>query len=197
MNRKLMALLLAALMLLCIGCGNKNEDTTGTTEAPETQTPTETEGITETAPGTAINILDPDGFEEDGEETEPQETEPEETEPENTKPQETEPEETKHQETEPEATKPQETEPAETRPQTTEPAGTEPGETEPDAEDDRVTYEEYNDMTPEEQLAFFNQFASMEDFVAWYNEAKAEYEKENGAIDVGDGNIDMGNIGKS
>ncbi len=192
MKRKL-TVLLAIVMLLCIGCGKKNDNTTGTTEPAQTQIAVETGGTAETAPGTAENILDPEGFEEDEEETVPPESEnqdEEQTRP--TEPKATEPESTKPKETEPEETKPQETKPEETQP-----AATEPGETQPDAGEDKVTYEEYNDMSPEEQVAFFNQFASMEDFVAWYNQAKAEYEEENGAIDVGDGNIDLGDLGKS
>ena len=186
MNRKLIALLLAVVMLLCIGCKNKDNDTTGATEAAETQPSTEPAETVETVPGTADNILDPNGFEED--ETEPEKEEADETIPAESEDQEAD----ENLPAEPKATEPENTEP-----DSTEPESTEPENTEPDADDHKVTYEEYNNMSPEEQLAFFNQFASMEDFVTWHNEAKAEYEKENGSIDVGDGNIDMGNIGKS
>ena len=50
-------------------------------------------------------------------------------------------------------------------------------------------------MSPDEQVEFFNQFASMEEFVQWYNDAKEAYDAEHGAIDIGgDGSIDLGDI---
>ena len=71
---------------------------------------------------------------------------------------------------------------------------TEPGN-ESDTDSFYVSYEEYNAMTPEEQVEYFNKFPSMEAFVKWYNEAKAEYEEENGAIEIGgDGSVDLGDI---
>ena len=57
-----------------------------------------------------------------------------------------------------------------------------------------TSFEQYNAMSPEEQYAFFCTFSSMEDFVAWYNNAKAEYEAAHPGIDIGDGNIDIGDI---
>ena len=73
---------------------------------------------------------------------------------------------------------------------------TEPAVTEPSSGSERVSYEEYNAMTPAEQVAYYNQFDSMEAFVQWYNEAKDAYDREHGAIDVGDGNIDLGDLEK-
>ena len=51
-------------------------------------------------------------------------------------------------------------------------------------------------MSPEEQMAYYNQFPSMEAFVKWYNEAKAAYEKDHGSIEIEDGNIDLGGVAK-
>lgn len=50
-------------------------------------------------------------------------------------------------------------------------------------------------MTPDQQVEYFNKFSSMEAFVQWYNEAKAAYDAEHGAIDIGgDGSVDLGDI---
>lgn len=74
---------------------------------------------------------------------------------------------------------------------------TEPDATAPSGELVYVSYEEYNNMSPEEQMAYFNQFPSMEAFVQWHNEAKEEYDKEHGAIEIGgDGSVDLGEIVK-
>lgn len=58
-----------------------------------------------------------------------------------------------------------------------------------------VTYEQYNAMSPQEQVDYFNKFPSMEAFVQWYNDAKEAYDAEHGAIEIGgDGSIDLGEI---
>ena len=83
------------------------------------------------------------------------------------------------------------------KPEETEPTieeTTQPEDEGVDIHPDEMTYEKYNAMSGEEQLAFFNSFASMEDFVAWYNAAKAKYDAEHPDIEVGDGNIDIGDI---
>lgn len=56
----------------------------------------------------------------------------------------------------------------------------------------KTAYEDYINMTGEQQLAFMQSFDSMEAFFAWLNAAKAEYEAQNPGTDVGDGNIDLG-----
>ena len=66
-------------------------------------------------------------------------------------------------------------------------------ETKP-APDISVTYEQYQAMSGDEQYAYFNTFGSVEDFFAWYNAAKATYEKENPSIEIGGGSIDLGEI---
>lgn len=55
----------------------------------------------------------------------------------------------------------------------------------------KTAYEDYINMTGEQQLAFMQSFDSMEAFFAWLNAAKAEYEAQNPGTDVGDGNIDL------
>ncbi len=57
------------------------------------------------------------------------------------------------------------------------------------------TYEEYNAMTGDEQMAHLQRFESMEAFFAWYNAAKAEYEANQDYIEIpDDGVIDLEEI---
>ncbi len=56
------------------------------------------------------------------------------------------------------------------------------------------TYEEYHAMTAETQKAFFEKFESVEAFFDWYKDAKAKYEKENAAIEIGGGEINLGDV---
>ena len=56
-----------------------------------------------------------------------------------------------------------------------------------------MTYEEYNALSAEEQEKYFNSFKTVEDFFAWYNKAKEEYEASQDYIEVGeDGNLNIG-----
>ena len=48
---------------------------------------------------------------------------------------------------------------------------------------DEVTYESYQAMTGEEQMAFMESFESMEAFFAWFNAVKEEYEENLIVID--------------
>ena len=58
-----------------------------------------------------------------------------------------------------------------------------------------LSYEEYNALSGEEQEAYFNTFDSIEDFVAWYNTAKQEYEASVTQIEIGgDGEVDLGDL---
>lgn len=52
-------------------------------------------------------------------------------------------------------------------------------------------YQKYNSMTDEEQEDFFNSFENLNDFFAWYNKAKKEYEDRSIVIDS-DSIIDFG-----
>ena len=56
-----------------------------------------------------------------------------------------------------------------------------------------LTFEEYNNLSAEEQEEYFNSFEDVEDFFAWYNKAKQEYEEEQERIEI-DGSADI-NIG--
>ena len=145
-------LILALAMVLCTGCGFREDpykiDTvvripvnpTGAprqteeptvAEAPETEKPTEseTEAPTETPkkPSSGGNKSSGNkGSSNKKEETKPRETEPKETKPMETNPAETKPEETQPSVTEPENTRPEETVPPQTQPPETEVPETEP-----------------------------------------------------------------------
>ena len=173
MNRKLMKLFccLAALMLLTACCSGG----------------VETKPV-ETAPATvpATTLPNGEGVEEW---VEPDETEPDMTEEPTIETTEA-PEETTeptHRDDEPDATVPAVTEPkpteapVETQPQT---GGRGPAD---------VTYEEYLAMSPYEQQAHYEQFASLEAYIAWHNAALAEYEENQTSIEV-TGGIDIGDF---
>lgn len=166
MNKKLIALLLIALFILA-GC--RNVPATGETEPTSTE-PGYTEPSEETLPPTIPGLVyspneDSNLPDDEDEMPDTTPTEPEET----TEPQET-------------------TEPSEPVEATT------PAEPTVPSEPALTSYEQYNAMSPEEQYAFFCTFDTMEDFVAWYNAAKAEYDAAHPDIDIGDGNIDIGDI---
>ena len=60
---------------------------------------------------------------------------------------------------------------------------------------DTLTYEEYQALSGAEQMAYMESFPSVQDFFAWYNEAKAKYDAEQDRIEIGgDGNIDLDDI---
>lgn len=74
------------------------------------------------------------------------------------------------------------TEPAETQP-------SQPAETEASAPT-YILYEQYQVLSGEEQLAYFQSFPSPEDFFIWYNAALADYADRNPDVEIGpDGNI--------
>ena len=60
-----------------------------------------------------------------------------------------------------------------------------------------LTYESYEAMTEEQQIAFMETFESIEAFFEWYNTAKAEYETQNPGIEIDDGIIDLDKIGQN
>jgi hypothetical protein len=48
-------------------------------------------------------------------------------------------------------------------------------------------------LSAEEQEEYFNSFKTVEDFFAWYNKAKAEYEASQDYTEIGgDGNLNIG-----
>ena len=105
-----------------------------------------------------------------------------------------------------------ETEPAETEAPTETTESTEPAETTEDtettepveseattpstepAQPQQMDYMTFQNLSGAEQQAYMESFASLEQFFAWYNQAKEEYEAANPPIDVGDGNIDIGDL---
>ena len=59
------------------------------------------------------------------------------------------------------------------------------------AQGGKSAYETYMSMSPDEQKAFRATFGSTAEFFAWYNAAKAEHEKNDDTVDVGNGTIDL------
>ena len=57
----------------------------------------------------------------------------------------------------------------------------------------KLTYEEYLAMSPAEQQAHYEQFPSLEAYIAWHNAALEEYEENQGSIEV-TGGIDIGDF---
>lgn len=80
-----------------------------------------------------------------------------------------------------------------TTPAPTNPAPTEP--TLPDVYPYNVTWEEYNAMTEQEQIAFYKDFKNHKEYKAWYSAAKAAYEETRIELEIGeDGKIDLSPI---
>lgn len=59
--------------------------------------------------------------------------------------------------------------------------------------DTSLTYEEYMAMTATQQQAYFESFASIDDYFTWYNDAKKAYEDAQDRVEI-DGEIDIGDI---
>ena len=60
-----------------------------------------------------------------------------------------------------------------------------------------LTFKEYLELSMEEQIAYYNSFADMDAYAAWYNVAKAEYELLYGPIGTpDDGDVDLGGDGE-
>ena len=178
MNKNWMKMLCALVAVLMLtGCRSGGKETT----APTTELPTTEPAVTE-----------PNGVEEwdDPVDTVPAET----TAPDET----TLPAETVDLGEEPvdDPTTPTEAPDVTTEPVTTQPAvPTEPQQTTPphsgDGDPADVTYEEYLSMTPAEQQAHYEQFPSLEAYIAWHNAALAEYEDSQSSIEV-TGSVDIG-----
>lgn len=86
------------------------------------------------------------------------------------------------------------TDPVETQP--TDPAldPTEPTEPTEPIDYSSMDYETYMSLSSKEQEAFQDSFDSLTDFIKWFNAAKAEYDAQEPTIDMGDGNIDIGDL---
>ena len=71
-----------------------------------------------------------------------------------------------------------------------------PPASESDQPEKLLTYEEYWLMDGKSQAEYYNSFGSDEAFFEWYNAAKAEYDAAHPGVDAGDGEIDLGDLGK-
>ena len=71
--------------------------------------------------------------------------------------------------------------------------GETPDDPEKPGEEDTLTYEEYINMTADEQEAFIYSFEDMADFFLWHTAAKAKYDEEHKVPEI-DGDIDLGDL---
>ena len=62
------------------------------------------------------------------------------------------------------------------------------------SESQELSYEEYNALDADAQKAYYESFANVADFFAWYNQAKAEHEQKNPPIIIGGGSINLEDI---
>ena len=174
MYKRILLLVLAALLIFTAGCRKKSADPTR---------PAETTVPTETLPPGAVYV-DKDLAIEDATETElttPDEIEDEVTEPavDEAKPE---------KETEPEAEK--ETAPVQ-KPEENE---TVPPTTPPSNNVNNSAYSQYMHMSEAEQQAFIESFGSIADFMDWLNQAKAEHNANDNSVEIGSGTVDLEQI---
>ena len=190
MDRNVKKLLCAiATVLLLTACRSGGGETTVPSELLPQQTTVPTVTIPE---GEGVEDWDDPVETDPVQTTEPQENVTEVSEG-ATEPQE-DPDEPQTDPTEPrKETNPTEPDPADpTDPQPTEP----PATTQPQAGGSNpadLTYEEYLAMSPYEQQAHYEQFTSLEAYIAWHNAALAEYEENQSSIEV-TGGIDIGDF---
>ena len=65
--------------------------------------------------------------------------------------------------------------------------------TDDDNEKDALTYEEFWNMSGSEQAEYKESFENVEDFYAWYQSAKEQYEKDHPMTDIENGEeIELG-----
>ena len=62
------------------------------------------------------------------------------------------------------------------------------------AHGENVSYPDYVAMTAEQQLAFIYGFSTIEGFLEWYDVEKTKYDEQNPGQDIGDGEIDLGEL---
>ena len=173
MNYKRILVLMLVFVLLASGCGAKNAIVDNTASETIAEVPATTE---KSVPGVEDS--------EFSEETKPTETETQTEATEVTEPTEATEPSKPNENTEP--SKP--TDPVE--PETTAPT-TEPTEPPAPAQMDYMTFQ---NMSAADQQAYMATFGGLDQFFAWYNQAKADYEAANPPIDVGDGNVDIGDL---
>lgn len=68
-----------------------------------------------------------------------------------------------------------------------------PEQSETPSEEKTLAYEEYLDMTAEEQEAFIYSFEDIRDFFLWHTEAKAKYDEEHKVPEIG-GDVNIGDL---
>lgn len=68
-----------------------------------------------------------------------------------------------------------------------------PEEGTPTDKEEKLTYEEYINMTADEQEAFVLGFADIHDFFLWHAEAKAKYDEDHKVPEI-DGDINIGDL---
>lgn len=83
---------------------------------------------------------------------------------------------------------------AETEPEEETTAATEEATEAPTDAAKLTEFEWYNALSGEEQMAYMESFDSMAAFFDWYNAAKAEYEQLHPSIEIGNGEIDIGDL---
>ena len=167
MNRRIVSLLLVAAMMLTLAACKKEEEPTVTT-FPD-------------VPGVA---LVPDDFWDETEPAAEATSAPEaETEAET-------PEETKDAEENQDAEETKAPEATEDNTSETQ----EPTEKPVDTVVNMTQYEWYHALTGDQQMAYMGSFESMQAFFDWYNAAKEEHEREKPGIEIGSGDINMGEI---
>ena len=177
MNMKRMICILVAMILCFSGCGKQDTEAASTTETKQ-QIADITEPVSTTDPPPSTEETIP-GL-EDSEFLDETETS-----------QETEPEATELDATEPEETDPEGSAGTEGSEPTEETPSTEPSQPSGETE---TEYQRFQNMSAADQQSFMDSFDSIEALFEWYNNAKAEHEAANPPIDVGDGNIDIGDI---
>ena len=85
----------------------------------------------------------------------------------------------------------------EASPSETEPSSSDEPESETQAAFELLTYAEYIALSGAEQQEYFNQFADIDAFFAWLNEAKEEWENSQSGSDIiigGDETLDLGDL---
>ena len=167
MNKNAILILMICVALLLVGCSTRDKNPAGT-QPVETQMQTQeaTQAPTEEKlSGLEDSVFDGAGVENTGNEA--------------------------AGETQPENTKPSEETTAATEPPHAE---SQPAQSQEGESTGEMTYEKYNAMSGDEQLAFFETFDSVEAFIDWYNAAKEKYEKEHPYIEIDGGEIDLDSI---
>lgn len=194
MNTKKLICAILAVLMLCSMTACRSGGTETTAPAVSGHAPNETTPAVSLPENETVGNL-PDSTEPVDETTTPVEETTEPVEDPDEDPYE-DPDEDPYEDPVEDPTEPEEdpTEPTQkpTQPKEDDPPATQP--TEPEAGDDEpvvLTYEEYMALSPAEQQAYYESFPTLEDYIAWYNAAYAEYEENQDAV-IATGPIDIG-----